>query len=51
MHGRTVLVIDDNDAVRTALDVLLTLEGARVEPSPTPHAGPRAGGRAATSIS
>jgi DNA-binding NtrC family response regulator len=31
MHGRTLLVIDDNDAVRTALDVLLTLEGARVE--------------------
>ena len=26
-----LLVIDDNDAVRTALDVLLTLEGARVE--------------------
>ena len=31
MQGRTLLVIDDNDAVRTALDVLLTLEGARVE--------------------
>jgi DNA-binding NtrC family response regulator len=31
MHGRTLLVIDDNAAVRTALDVLLTLEGARVE--------------------
>jgi FixJ family two-component response regulator len=31
MQGRTILVIDDNDAVRTALDVLLTLEGARVE--------------------
>ena len=31
MQGRTLLVIDDNDAVRTALDVLLTLEGAKVE--------------------
>jgi DNA-binding NtrC family response regulator len=39
MQGRTILVIDDNDAVRTALDVLLTLEGARVECSATPAAG------------
>jgi len=31
MQGRTLLVIDDNDAVRTAHDVLLTLEGAKVE--------------------
>ena len=31
MQGRTLLVIDDNDAVRTALDVLLSLEGAKVE--------------------
>jgi len=39
MHGRTILVIDDNDAVRTALDVLLSLEGATVEGAPTPAAG------------
>ena len=39
MQGRTILVIDDNDAVRTALDVLLTLEGARVETVATPQAG------------
>ena len=39
MQGRTILVIDDNDAVRTALDVLLTLEGARVETAATPQAG------------
>jgi DNA-binding NtrC family response regulator len=39
MHGRTILVIDDNEAVRTALEVLLTLEGARVEGAATPAAG------------
>ena len=39
MQGRTLLVIDDNEAVRTALDVLLTLEGARVECAATPQAG------------
>jgi len=39
MHGRTILVIDDNDAVRTALDVLLSLEGATVEGAATPAAG------------
>ncbi|HEX9206742.1 MAG TPA: sigma-54 dependent transcriptional regulator [Steroidobacteraceae bacterium] len=39
MQGRTILVIDDNDAVRTALDVLLTLEGARVECVATPREG------------
>lgn len=39
MQGRTILVIDDNDAVRTALDVLLTLEGARVECAATPREG------------
>jgi CheY-like chemotaxis protein len=27
---RTVLVIDDSEAVRTALDVLLSMHGARV---------------------
>ncbi|MCX7053988.1 MAG: sigma-54 dependent transcriptional regulator [Proteobacteria bacterium] len=39
MQGHTLLVIDDNDAVRTALDVLLTLEGAKVECAATPRAG------------
>jgi DNA-binding NtrC family response regulator len=39
MHGRTLLVIDDNAAVRTALDVLLSLEGARVEQVATPREG------------
>jgi DNA-binding NtrC family response regulator len=39
MHGRVVLVIDDNEAVRTALDVLLGLEGARVEGAATPAEG------------
>ena len=39
MHGRTILVIDDNEAVRTALEVLLTLEGARVEGAASPAAG------------
>ncbi|HET9693395.1 MAG TPA: sigma-54 dependent transcriptional regulator [Steroidobacteraceae bacterium] len=39
MQGRTLLVIDDNDAVRTALDVLLTLEGARVEQAACPREG------------
>jgi DNA-binding NtrC family response regulator len=39
MQGRTLLVIDDNEAVRTALDVLLTLEGAAVECVATPREG------------
>jgi DNA-binding NtrC family response regulator len=39
MHGRTILVIDDNEAVRTALEVLLSLEGARVEGVASPAAG------------
>jgi DNA-binding NtrC family response regulator len=39
MHGRTVLVIDDNPGVRTALEVLLTLEGALVECAASPAAG------------
>ena len=39
IRGRTILVIDDSDAVRTALEVLLTLEGARVEGAATPAAG------------
>ena len=39
MQGRVVLVIDDNEAVRTALDVLLALEGARVVGAGTPVEG------------
>lgn len=39
MHGRTILVIDDSEAVRTALEVLLSLEGARVLGAATPAEG------------
>ena len=39
MHGRTILVIDDSEAVRTALEVLLSLEGARVEGAASPAEG------------
>jgi DNA-binding NtrC family response regulator len=39
MHGRTILVIDDNPGVRTALEVLLTMEGATVEGVETAAAG------------
>jgi len=36
---RTVLVIDDSEAVRTAFDVLLSLHGARVLPTAGPAQG------------
>ena len=39
LAGRTVLVIDDNEAVRTAFDVLLSLHGARVVGAATPAEG------------
>jgi DNA-binding NtrC family response regulator len=39
LAGRTVLVIDDNDGVRTAFDVLLSLHGARVEGAAGPDEG------------
>ncbi len=39
MRGRTILVIDDSEAVRTALEVLLCLEGATVECAGSPAAG------------
>lgn len=39
LSSRTVLVIDDNDAVRTAFDVLLSLHGARVLGARTPAEG------------
>ncbi|MGH8129978.1 MAG: sigma-54-dependent transcriptional regulator [Steroidobacteraceae bacterium] len=39
LGGRTVLVIDDSEAVRTALDVLLSMHGARVLGADTAAAG------------
>ena len=39
LAGRTALVIDDNEAVRTAFDVLLSLHGARVISAATPAEG------------
>jgi DNA-binding NtrC family response regulator len=39
MHGRTILVIDDNPGVRTALEVLLSMEGASVESADSPATG------------
>jgi DNA-binding NtrC family response regulator len=39
LAGRTILVIDDSEAVRTAFEVLLSLHGARVLGAGTPGAG------------
>ena len=39
LANRTVLVIDDSEAVRTAFEVLLTLHGARVVGAATPGEG------------
>jgi DNA-binding NtrC family response regulator len=39
LANRTVLVVDDNEAVRTAFDVLLTLHGARVLTAASPSEG------------
>ena len=39
LANRTILVIDDNDGVRTAFDVLLSLHGARVLGAATPAEG------------
>jgi DNA-binding NtrC family response regulator len=39
LAGRTTLVIDDSEAVRTALDVLLSFHGARVIGAATPTEG------------
>jgi DNA-binding NtrC family response regulator len=41
----TILIIDDNDAVRTALDVLLSLQGHRVLSAGSPDEGLRQLGR------
>ena len=42
LANRTVLVIDDNEAVRTAFDVLLSLHGARVLTAGSPAEGLKA---------
>ena len=39
LAGRTVLVIDDNEAVRTALEVLLSLHSASVVGAASPAEG------------
>ena len=39
LANRTILVIDDNEGVRTAFDVLLSLHGARVIGAATPAEG------------
>ena len=39
LANRTILVIDDNEGVRTAFDVLLSLHGARVVGAATPAEG------------
>ena len=39
LDNRTILVIDDSEAVRTAFEVLLSLHGARVLGAGTPAAG------------
>ena len=39
LANRTILVIDDSEAVRTAFEVLLSLHGARVLGAGTPSAG------------
>ncbi|TAK56617.1 MAG: sigma-54-dependent Fis family transcriptional regulator [Gammaproteobacteria bacterium] len=39
LGGRSILVIDDSEAVRTALEVLLSLHGARVSGAGSPAAG------------
>ena len=41
LSGRTILVIDDSEAVRTAFDVLLSMHGARVVGAGTPAEGLR----------
>ncbi|HEY4214527.1 MAG TPA: sigma-54 dependent transcriptional regulator [Steroidobacteraceae bacterium] len=39
LSGRTILVVDDSDAVRTAFDVLFAIHGARVVGAASPAAG------------
>jgi DNA-binding NtrC family response regulator len=39
LANRTILVVDDNEAVRTAFDVLFSLHGARVVAATTPAEG------------
>ena len=39
LSGRTILVVDDSEAVRTAFDVLFSLHGARVVAASSPATG------------
>ena len=50
LANRTVLVIDDSEAVRTAFEVLLSLHGARVLVAATPEEGLAVLGRASVDL-
>src|SRR3954471_6693978 len=50
LSAGTVLVIDDNEAVRTAFDVLLSIHGARVFAAATPEEGLSVLGREAVDL-
>lgn len=50
LSSGTVLVIDDNEAVRTAFDVLLSIHGARVLSAATPAEGLNVLGRDAVDL-
>jgi len=50
LSAGTVLVIDDNEAVRTAFDVLLSIHGARVLAAATPDEGLNLLGREAVDL-
>jgi DNA-binding NtrC family response regulator len=50
LSAGTVLVIDDNEAVRTAFDVLLSIHGARVLSAATPAEGVSLLGREAVDL-
>lgn len=50
LSAGTVLVIDDNEAVRTAFDVLLSIHGARVLAAATPDEGLSLLGREAVDL-
>src|ERR1700761_9672343 len=50
LSAGTVLVIDDNEAVRTAFDVLLSIHGARVLSAATPAEGLSMLGREAVDL-
>jgi DNA-binding NtrC family response regulator len=50
LANRTVLVIDDNEAVRTAFDVLLSIHGSRVLTAASPSEGLKALGSNAVDL-